>query len=240
MKVKIFFSWLIAFLVAFAPTLTYAQHCDSYYMLSNNSEYELLNYDKKDNLTGKVQYKVTAVNSTPAKTEAVVHSKIFDDKGKMVSEGDFTVNCQNGIVSIDMRSMMNQDMMKAYPDMEVKMHGDFIDYPTTLTSGQKLKDVTYTIDVLDKNSGQALSSIIMNITGRTVGSKENVAVPAGNYSGYKINQDMEVRTKAMGVNMPASRLQTVEYFVPGLGMVRSETYRNGKLMSYSVLNKVAK
>ena len=80
----------------------------------------------------------------------------------------------------------------------------------------------------------------MNITGRTVGDKESINVPAGAYNAFKINQDMEMQTKAMGMNMPATRIQTVEYFVPGVGMVRSESYRNGKLMSYSVLNKLSK
>jgi len=219
---------------------TQAQDCTGYYLLTNNSEYELLNYDRKDKLTGKVHYKVTSVNSSPAKTEATIHSKIYDNKGKLTTEGDYTVSCQDGNILIDMRSMVNPDMLAAYKNMEVKMQGDQMDYPATLTTGQQLKDGTFTIDVLDKESKQPLSSTTMTVTGRKVGEKESINVPAGAFNAFKINQDMEMRTKAMGMNMPATRLQTVEYFAPGVGMVRSEAYRNGKLMSYTVLNKLNK
>lgn len=222
------------------PKLAYAQECTGYYLLTNNAEYELLNYDRKDKLTGKVHYKVTSVNSSPTKTEASIHSSIYDNKGKLTTEGDYTVSCQDGVILIDMQSMVNPAMLEAYKDMEVKMQGDQMDYPANLTSGQKLKDGTFTIDVLDKQSKQPLSSIVMNVTGRTVGEKESINVPAGAFNAFKISQDMEMQTKAMGMNMPATRVQTVEYFAPGVGMVRSESYRNGKLMSYSVLNKVNK
>lgn len=231
---------LVALAWVAAPPKAAAQDCSGYYLLTNDAEYELLNYDRKDKLTGRVHYKVTSINSSPAKTEATIHSKIFDEKGKLTTEGNYTVTCQEGSILIDMRSLLNPDMLAAYRNMEMKMKGDQMDYPSGLTAGQKLKDGSLTIDVLDKESGQQLSSMVMNITGRTVGEQESINVPAGAYNAFKINQDMEMRTKAMGMNMPATRIQTVEYFVPGVGMVRSESYRNGKLLSYSVLNKLAK
>ncbi len=227
-------------LTAGFPQQVLAQDCSGYYLLSNNAEYEMITYDKKDKLTGRVHYKVTSVNSSPNETEATIHSKVFDNKGKLTTEGDYVVTCKGESISIDMRSIMNQGMLEAYKDMEVKMQGDFIDYPTSLSAGQKLNDGTMTIDVLDKKNGQALSSIVMSITDRKVGDKESINVPAGSYNAYKINQEMEMQTKAMGMNLPSSRIQTVEYFAPGVGVVRSESYRNGKLMSYSVLNKVSK
>jgi len=242
MKNKILYLLLLFIVTVWVakPYQAVAQECTGYYLLTNDAEYELLNYDRKDKLTGRVHYKVTSVNSSPTKTEATIHSKIYDNKGKLTTEGDYTVSCQNGSILIDMKSMVNPDMLQAYKNMEVKMQGDQMDYPSSLETGQQLKDGTFTIDVMDKDSGQPLSSIVMNITGRKVGDKESINVPAGAYSAFKINQDMEMRTKAMGMNMPATRIQTVEYFVPGVGMVRSESYRNGKLLSYSVLNKVSK
>ncbi|MBB6609421.1 hypothetical protein H7F15_00075 [Pontibacter sp. Tf4] len=242
MKNRIFYLLLlcIGMVCLTKPHQTIAQDCAGYYLLTNNAEYELLNYDRKDRLTGRVRYKVTSVNSSPSKTEATIHSRVFDEKGNLTTEGDYTVSCQNGSMFIDMRSMVNPDMLSAYKNMEVKMQGDQMDYPSDLASGQKLKDGSFTVDVLDKESGQPISSIVLHVTGRTVGEKENINVPAGAYNAFKINQDMEMRTKAMGMNMPASHIQTVEYFVPGVGLVRSESYRNGKLLSYSVLSKVVK
>ncbi len=229
-------AWL--WLCIVVPLASHAQNCNNYLLLTQNAEYEILNYNQKDKLTGRVLYKVTDVRQNGAKSEATVHTKVYDDKGKLTSEGSYQVGCENGSIWVDMRSLMNPDMMEAYKNMEVKMQGDHMDYPANLSSGQKLKDGTLTIDVVDKGSGQSMSTITMLVTGRTVGNKERLEVPAGSYEGFKINQDMEVQTRAMGMKMPGARMQTVEWFVPGTGWIKSETYRNGKLMAYSVLNKI--
>lgn len=222
------------------PATTNAQDCKGYLLLTENAEYEILNYNQRDKLTGRMLYKVTDVRRNGERSEATIHTKMYDDKGKLTNEGSYQVGCENGSVWVDMRSLMNPEMMEAYKDMEVKMQGDHMDYPATLSPGQKLKDGSFTIEVLDKNSGQNFSTITMAITGRTVGDRQKLEVPAGTYEGFKINQDMEVQTRAMGMKMPGTRMQTVEWFVPGTGWIKSETYRNGKLMSYSVLSKISK
>lgn len=238
---KMYLLFVIALLCGFlsVPATTKAQDCSGYLLLTENAEYEILNYNQRNKLTGRVLYKVTDVQRNGGKSEATVHSKMYDEKGKMANEGSYKVGCENGSIWVDMRSLMNPDMMSAYKDMEIKMQGDHMDYPASISPGQKLKDGSFTIDVLDKNSGQNMSTITMLVTGRTVGDKERLEVPAGTYEGFKINQDMEVQTRAMGLKMPGTRMQTVEWFVPGTGWVKSETYRNGKLMAYSVLNKIS-
>lgn len=235
-----YFVLLLGLVTVLSAPEVAAQACTGYYMLTDKSEYELLTFDRKDRQTGRMQYKVTSAKSTPSLTEATVQSKVFDDKDKMVTEGEYTVRCENGTVWIDMNAMVNPGMLAAYKDMEIKMQGDQIDYPSTLRAGQKLKDGSLTMDILDKESKQEISSMVMHVTDRQVGEKAAIKVPAGSYDSFKITQNMEMRSKAMGLNMPAMRMQTVEYFVPGVGMVRSESYRNGKLMAYTVLNKVSK
>ncbi|HEY4651372.1 MAG TPA: hypothetical protein VIG72_08155 [Pontibacter sp.] len=241
MRIKAFCLLLFLVLATIVATpQVLAQECSGYYLLTNSAEYELINYDRKDRLAGRVYYKVTSVNSSPTKTEAIIHSRILDDKGNLTTESDYTVSCKDGSMLVDMRSMVNADLLAAYRNMEVKTQGDQLDYPATLTTGQELKDATFTIDVLDKETQQPLTTIVMHVTGRTVGEKENIHVPAGAYTAFKINQELEIRTETMSTNVPPARIRTVEYFVPGLGMVRSEAYKNGKLISYSVLNKVTK
>jgi hypothetical protein len=231
---------ILLWVTFFLPVTTYAQDCKGYLLLAENAEYEILNYNQKDKLTGKVMYKVTEVRQNGAKSEATIHTKMYDEKGKLANEGSYQVGCENGSIWVDMRSLMNPSMVEAYKDMEIKMQGDHMDYPAILSSGQKLKDGSFTIDVLDKSSGQNMSTITMMVTDRTVGDKQRLEVPAGTYEGFKINQDMLVQTRAMGLKMPGTRLQTVEWYVPGTGWIKSESYRNGKLMSYSVLSKINK
>ena len=233
-------TFLLLWIALLIPATTNAQDCKGYLLLTENAEYEILNYDQRDKLTGKVMYKVTDVRRNGDKSEATIHTTMYDDKGKLASEGSYQVGCENGSIWVDMRSLMNPSMMEAYKDMEIKMKGDQMAYPATLSPGQKLKDGSFTIDIIDKSSGQNMSTMTMLVTDRTVGDRQQLKVPAGTFEGFKINQDMEMQTRAMGMKMPGTRMQTVEWFVPGTGWVKSETYRNGKLMSYSVLNKIKK
>ena len=231
---------LLILLVVVLAVPAKAQNCNEYMLLSNNAQYEILTYNNKDKLESRATYHVKNVNRNNGKVEATIQTKVYDNKDKPVSEGEFTVGCDGGTISMDMRSMMNPGMMEAYKNMEVSMEGDKMLYPGSLKAGQKLEDGTMTITVKDSGSGQTMSTMAMKITDRTVEGKESIKVPAGTYDSYKISQNTEMENRAMGMKMPGMRIQTVEYYVPSLGMVRSESYRNGKLMSYSVLNKVSK
>ncbi|MEJ8801327.1 TapB family protein [Pontibacter sp. H249] len=226
----------LVFLVAPAK----AQNCSDYMLFNNNAQYEILTYNGKDKLMSKATYQVSDVNKNNDKVEATIKTKVYDNKDKLSSEGEFTVGCDGGTVSMDMSSMMSSDMMEAYKNMEVTMEGDKMLYPSNLTAGQKLEDGVMTVTVKDKSSGQVMSTMVMKVMDRTVEGKESIKVPAGTYDSYKIKQSTEMENRAMGIKMPGMRVQTIEYYVPNIGMVRSESYRNGKLVSYSVLSKASK
>ena len=213
------------------------ENCSDYVLLKDSAQYEILTYNNNDKLESRATYHVKNVNRNNGKVEATIETKIYDKKDKAVSEGEFTVGCENGSVWMDMRSFMNPGMMEAYKDMEVSMEGDKMLYPNNMAVGQELEDGMMTIDI--KNSGQSMSTMTMKIVDRKVEGKEKIQVPAGTYDTFKISQNTEMENRAMGMKMPGMRVQTIEYYVPRIGMVRSETYRNGKLMSYSVLSKVS-
>ena len=233
------FSALLLILVASAPVVAQAD-CSTYILLQDNASYELLSYDKKDKQTARVAYKVKNVNRSGGQVEATVRSQTYDEKDKLMTEGEFKIGCNNGNIWMDMSSMMNPQMLDAYKSMDVSMQGDKMLYPTNLKVGQQLENSTLKMEVKDKSSGQNISTMVMSIVDRKVEGKENVKVPAGSYDSYKINQRMEMENHAMGMKMPGVQVQTVEYFVPKIGVVRSEAYRNGQLMSYTVLSKVNK
>lgn len=212
--------------------------CSDYKLFRENAGYEMLSYDDKDRQTARMTYKVVGINKSGDKVEANIHSQVFDKKDKLATEGDFTIGCDNGTIWMDMRSMMNPQTMDAYKNMEMTMQGDKMFYPNKLEAGQKLENGTMTIEMKDKSSGRNMMTMVMKVVDRTVEGKENIKVPAGTYDSYKIRQSTEMENRAMGMKMPGMRVETVEYYVPEIGMVRSETYRNGKLQSYMVLSKI--
>ncbi|RIJ37784.1 TapB family protein [Pontibacter oryzae] len=237
---QIFISLMLGCLLMVAACVSsLAQaHCADYELLRENASYEMTSFDRKDRQTGSVVYKLDDLSRSGGKVEAKIHTQVFDEKGKMVTEGDFAIGCDDGTIWMDMRSMMNQQSMEGFNSMEMTMEGDRMVYPNNLKVGQKLADGTMTLKMTDKGSMQNAMTMVMNISNRTVEAKENVQVPAGNYSSYKIRQQTEMQNQAMGIKMPGMRMETVEYYVPKVGVVRSETYRNGKLQSYTVLSKI--
>lgn len=231
---------LILFTFVVEPQQSFAQeNCGDYMLLQDKAHYEILTYSSKDKLQSKATYNVKQVDKSGDKVEATIHTIVYDPKDRKSYEGDFSVGCDDGTVWMDMRSIINQQMTGA-EGMEMTMQGDKMLYPLNLKVGQMLEDGVMTIDMKDKNSGQTLSVMTMKITDRKVESKENVKVPAGSFEAYKISQQTEMENRAMGMKMPGMKTQTIEYYVPRIGMVRSEAYRNGKLISYSVLSKFGK
>lgn len=230
---------LSSLLLVLLPFTTPAQsNCADYEMLRENAAYEMTSYDRKDRQTGRVLYEVRDLNRSGNQIEADMHTKVYDDKGKLVTEGNFAIGCDDGSIWMDMRSMMSEQMANGFQNMEMTMEGDRMLYPQGLQVGQKLPNGTMTMKMSDKGSGQPAMTMVMNVVDRTVEAKEAVNVPAGNYQGYKIRQQAEIENHAMGMKMPGMRMETVEYYVPKVGVVRSETYRNGKLLSYTVLSKI--
>ncbi|WP_276499560.1 hypothetical protein [Pontibacter litorisediminis] len=212
--------------------------CADYQLLRENTKYELLNYDRKDRQTGRIVYNVTNVENSGDKVEATIHSQVYDEEGKLATENDFKIGCENGSISMDLNSLMGPNMMGTYKEMEMAVEGNKLLYPSNLQAGQKLEDGTMTMEMKDKESGQKAMTMVMKVTNRTVEGKESVTVPAGTYDSYKIRYNTDMENRAMEMKMPGMRMETVEYYVPEIGTVRTETYRNGKLLSYTVLSKV--
>ncbi|WP_139307888.1 TapB family protein [Pontibacter flavimaris] len=240
MYCKVLVSWLCCLLLLVAVPSQAQTDCSDYQLLRENAVYELLSYNHKDKPTGRMTYNVTDLDRSGGKLEATIHSQVYDEKDKLATEGDFKIGCENGSIWMDMNSMMNRQgaMQGQENNLEMSMDGDKMLYPSNMQAGQKLEDGTMTMEMKDSGNGQSMMTMVMKVTDRTVEGKESITVPAGTYDSYKIRYNTQMENRAMGMKMPGMRIETVEYYVPKIGMVRSETYRNGKLQSYTVLSKI--
>jgi hypothetical protein len=101
--------------------------------------------------------------------------------------------------------------------------------PSTLSLGEKLKDVNYVMTV---NMGFKIRTEV-SITNQECLAIEDVTVPAGTFKCHKVTQTSKVRKTIT---------KTITWYAPGIGTVKSETYNDkNKLQSstalYSVDNK---
>lgn len=208
---------------------TKAQTC-GYLLLTNNTEVEMSMYDKKGNNAGKMVYKVISSNGTQAK----VNSKLFNEKGKELTFNEGTYKCDGNNFSVDMKAMLPGDQAKTMEmkNMEIKSNNASLNYPSSMSVGTILPDNELSADTY--SGGMKLMSMTLKVTDRKVEAKESITTPAGKFECYKITSNQTV--KAI-FNMS---MQTTEWFSPNVGVIKTEAYRKGDLVSSMLITKITK
>lgn len=227
---------LLAAFLLYVPAA--AQPCSTYFLFQQGAEFELQTFDAKDKPTGRIVYKILDVSDQGGVTEARVRMEPFDKKDKPGSAVEYTAQCRDGNFYVEMRRFLDPDMMKAYKDMEVRAEASYLEVPGTLSVGSTLPDGSLEADVL--NGEQTMANVMVAVTNRKVEAMEPVTTPAGSFEAYKISSDLELGTRTFGIKMPSMKMSTAEWYAKDVGVVRSETYRKGKLVGYSVLTRLQK
>jgi hypothetical protein len=224
--------------VLFLPLFSIGQDCKSYWFMTNNSTLQMTVYDKKGKESGTQTWKISDVKKNGNAYESTVSSNFKDEKGKEIASSNGTYQCENGVLKADARMSMPQEQMQAYKDAEAKFDAAYIEYPSKPVEGQTLSDVDFTMQVKGKNGIE--TTITFKETNRKIDKKETVTTPAGTWEAYIITYDATFKTQIGPVGIPIN-LQAKEWFVPNLGIVKTETYsKGGKLVGSTQLTSITK
>lgn len=207
-----------------------SQTCKAYIPYQEGTKLEITSYDKKGKITGIDKQELTKVSESGNTTSFVMHHSNCDKKGEELFNGDLKYKCKDNVFYVDMSGFVNSEQMQAYKDMDVKVTMDEIDIPADLSVGQKLKDGSVKMDI-SGNSPVNLSFVV-NVENRKVEAKESVTTEAGTFDCVKISQDIITKS------MMSFKISSVEWYAEGVGVVKTETYRKGKLMGSSKLTKL--
>lgn len=224
---------LLAALFLVANTAVAQSGCSQYYPLVDGASFQYTSYDKKGKEEGQIDYKVTNVNGSGDNISATMVMEISDTKGNTYSS-DYDITCDGNVVRIDFKSLMNEQMLSQFGDMEMDVTGTDMELPNNLSVGQELPDSNMNLKM--KMGGAMNMNMNVETLNRKVEKKESVTTPAGTFECYVVYS--ETRTKMMMTNqtMP-SRVWLAE----GVGMVKQESYnKSGKLMASSVLTRFSK
>ena len=187
-------------------------------------------YDGKDKFQSRSETTITNFDETSTGYSATVAYKLSDKKDKVTSEGEYKMECDHGVIKIDMSGFIPAESMAAFEDMDVEITTDQLAYPSSLESGQVLNDASFS---LTASSGPIPMKMDFDITNRKVEGKESVTTPAGDFDCYKITYN--THTKMMMANM---NFNAVEYLSEKCGVVKTESYKsNGNLIGYTLLTK---
>ena len=191
---------------------------------------EYTSYNGKGKTQGVVDYTVTNVVIDGGTSSATMAMNYFDEKGKELFNSEYTYSCTDNVVSIDFESLMTNQMLQQFDDMEIEVSGVDIELPNDLEVGQELPDANVVVKI-------SMSGINMNSTvdmiNRKVEKQETLTTPAGIFECYVIYSDNKSKVMMAKQTFP-SRLWLAE----DVGMIKQETYKkNNSVMSSTVLTK---
>jgi hypothetical protein len=203
--------------------------------MEEGTAFEYTMYNKKGKTDGISSYQVTTVENNGGSTTATMAISFTDDKGKDVYSSDYSFTCTGNMVTIDYQSLMPQQMLEQYGEMDVEMDisGTDLEIPNDLNVGQELEDANVTMKI--SMSGINMTTTV-DMTNRKVEKQESVTTPAGTFDCYVLYSDTESKVMMAKQSFP-SRVWLAE----GVGMVKQETYKkNGSLMNSMQLTKFSK
>ncbi len=220
-------SIVLLFIIGLMAGIATAQNniCSKYYPLKENVRYEMTHYNGKDKVQSSVSYLVKEADDNGA----LIVADFIDKKGNEINHMEYRIDCVNNGISIDFKSLGNNNIMEQYKDAEVEMTGTNIELPNNLSANQTLPDANMTMKI---NMAPLSMTMFIDITNRKVEGNETITTPAGTFECVVITHDLNLK---MGISKKSFFKQ---WFAEGAGMVKSEEYnKRGKVISKSVMTK---
>ncbi len=219
------------------PCILSAQECRNFYYLLNNAEIEMTIYDAKGEPSAKQLYKIDQVQEEEGGRTSDFTSTMLDKKGKVVTTGKGKFKCNGDNIYVDMQmSMPNMTQMKNMK-MEAKSSNAYLGYPSGMQTGQTLPDGAFE---MEGNSNGMNMQMSFKVSNRQVVGKEMVTSPAGSWDCFKITYDGDFSMKVLGIGAPM-HITATEWFAPGFGVVKTESYgKNEKLAGSTLITGVKK
>ncbi|MBD0279208.1 MAG: hypothetical protein ICV81_14795 [Flavisolibacter sp.] len=219
---------------------SFSQDCNNYLYMTNNAQVQMKIYDAKGKEAATQNWTITNVRKDGDGYASTITNVMVDDKGKELGRGTGEYRCNGGVMRADMRMTMPQyEQLQGAKPTEAKMDAAYIEYPLNMSAGQTLKDAEVNLD-MDMSTGMT-SNVEFKQTNRKVQAKESITTPAGTWDAYKITYNSFMRIKVVGLFGVPMNMTVTEWFVPGIGPVKTETYnKNGKLMGSTVISSIKK
>jgi len=224
-------------ILIFSIILTYsmslfAQDCVFYYPKTKGAKLEYKSFDKKDKITGRSTQLVKDISENGGVIEALIETQSFDKKDKDLGKNEYTVKCENGVYSVDMKSFLDAATMEAYKDMNVNVTSDNLQIPSSIKVGDVLPDGK--LRVMVSSEGVQVLDMSTTLSNRKVETREQITTEAGTFDCVKITYTITTKM------MISVRFEVAEWFCEGVGSVKTESYSKGNLMSYTVLSAITK
>jgi hypothetical protein len=161
-----------------------AQDCVFYYPKTQGAVLEYKSFDKKEKLTSRSTQKVKEISENGDALKATIEYQSFDAKGKDLGINEYTVKCENGVYSVDMKSFLDAQTMASYKDMKIDITSNSLEMPSEMKVGDQLKEGKLVVSI--SSEGMPIMTMTTTISDRKVEAKESVTTEAGTFDCFKI------------------------------------------------------
>lgn len=226
--------------ILFAGNLKLAAQCNNpYYRLEKGRVLEMTTYDAGDQKTGKIVNAIQAVEQEGDAYVATFNSKIYDANDDLRSDGKYTIQCNNGIVSIDMAEVLPTSAIESFQNMKINFEGETLKIPAALEVGKSLPGSSMKATISpagdSNNSQMGTSTINFFIKDRKVTDKTSVTTKAGTFECFVITYKTEMVMNIMGMERTMT-FGSRDWITKDLGIIKTESYNGeGELTGYTML-----
>lgn len=204
-----------------------AQNCRKAYYFTKGKKITFLKYDKNGKAAGKEIGTVIDVSEEGGRLNSKYNVIKYEANGKIKEDGSADVVCDHGSLKIGFQ----------IPALEGQKSSDAsFDYPAGMKPGQTLES-KMEMNIKGKTNGKKMD-VSFKVENRKVIGDEQVKTPIGSFSAIKIQYDMDIKFKVIGIAIPM-KLKIYEWYSPGVGLIKSESYnKDGNLEETSVLSSI--
>lgn len=239
---KILFSFAAICIIAISQSFMTSGDCSGYFFGKLGAKFEIKNFDAKNKLLTWYDESIDSVVSLGNAVRIVTNCKVYVTRGKCLSDNNYATKCENGIFYFNMSTyqMAYQNPMQSTMKVKSICEGGDIEFPSTITPGQTLKDSKMVITTIVTGSPNPMingnSKCTDEIYNRKAISDTTITTSAGTFNCIKISMDSKTDGGVLG---GTTIMHFVECYAKNVGMVRTDTYNaKGKLIAYSLLSSI--
>lgn len=208
---------MLAFVLPFLHFYAFTQDCNSFYLFQNNKKEELTIYSAKGDANGTLVYNISNVSIKGNNRVATIHTDLLDKKGNSVSKEVANVKCSNGVVLMDMRLFLPHQQIQQFEITKAKSSNAYLEYPSVIKDGMKLRDGTLHLEIDNNGVKQALNMLIHD---RRVTGTEQVNTQAGSWNCFVINYRVKLDIQTGPIVIPLN-FDVTEWYAPGFGIIKT-------------------
>lgn len=218
-------TWFI-FILILGVCKLFAQDCNKSFYMVKGREVTFTNYGKNGQPVGKDVGTVLEVAEDGGKLKAQYRLVKYEADGKIKEDGKAEVICENGnlLIGFQVPDMKNGGSSNSY-----------FTYPANMKPGQAL-EAKLEMTIKGETKGKKMD-VYFKVENRKVVGKEQVKVLAGNYEAFKIEYDMTIKFKVLGIGIPM-KIKVLEWFSPGIGVIKTELSNKEGVAERSELSSI--